>query len=129
MAADGGGQIPFRDLSLGGSGSRGSTGGGQASFIFDLYPGRSFTTLAGSGRTGCRLHGAKSGSGQISDDALHVAIAVVGGIQVIVSWNFKHLVNFQRESGFNGVNLLQGYPSVRILSPLELIYDDEEKDL
>ena len=63
------------------------------------------------------------------DDALHVAIAVVGGIQVIVSWNFKHLVNFQREAGFNGVNLLQGYPSVRILSPLELIYDDEEKDL
>jgi predicted nucleic acid-binding protein len=62
------------------------------------------------------------------DDALHVAIAVVGGIQVIVSWNFKHLVNFQREAGFNGVNLLQGYPSVRILSPLELIYDDEEKD-
>ena len=38
------------------------------------------------------------------------AIAVVGGIQVIVSWNFKHLVNFQREAGFNGVNLLQGYP-------------------
>ncbi|HEV3271966.1 MAG TPA: PIN domain-containing protein [Candidatus Methylacidiphilales bacterium] len=63
------------------------------------------------------------------DDALHVAIAVVGGIQVIVSWNFKHLVNFQREAGFNGVNLLQGYPSVRILSPLELIYDDEEKDI
>jgi predicted nucleic acid-binding protein len=64
------------------------------------------------------------------DDALHVAIAVVNGIQVIVSWNFKHLVNFQREAGFNGVNLLQGYPSVRILSPLELIYDDsEEKDL
>jgi len=63
------------------------------------------------------------------DDALHVAIAVVVGIQVIVSWNFKHLVNFQREAGFNGVNLLQGYPSVRILSPLELIYDDEEKDL
>ena len=63
------------------------------------------------------------------DDALHVAIAVVGGIQVIVSWNFKHLVNFQREAGFNGVNLLQGYPSVRILSPLELIYDDEKKDL
>jgi len=62
-----------------------------------------------------------------ADDATHVAIAVVNGIQVIVSWNFKHLVNLQREAEFNGVNLLQGYPSVRIISPLELIYDDSEE--
>lgn len=37
-----------------------------------------------------------------------------------------HLVNVRREAGFNAVNLLQGYPSVRIVSPLELIHEDEE---
>jgi predicted nucleic acid-binding protein len=60
-----------------------------------------------------------------ADDALHVAIATVHQIKLIVSWNFKHMVNYHRESGFNGVNLLQGYPSIRILSPLELLHDDE----
>ena len=42
------------------------------------------------------------------------------------------MVNVRREAGFNAVNLLQGYGSVRILSPLELIYeylDEEEKEL
>jgi len=49
---------------------------------------------------------------------------------VIVSWNFHHLVNLRREAGFNAVNLLQGYPAVRIVSPLELIHEnDEDKDL
>lgn len=60
------------------------------------------------------------------DDARHVAVAVVHGIPVIASWNFKHLVNLQRETGFNAVNLLQGYPSVRIVSPLELIHESDE---
>jgi hypothetical protein len=48
---------------------------------------------------------------------------------VIVSWNFRHLANLRREAGFNAVNLLQGYPQVRILSPLELIHENEDEDL
>ena len=65
-----------------------------------------------------------------TDDARHVAIATVQGIAVIVSWNFHHLANLRREAGFNAVNLLQGYPQVRILSPLELIHEnDEDEDL
>ena len=63
---------------------------------------------------------------KFADDARHVAIAVVNGVGIVASWNFKHLVNLQREAGFNAVNLLQGCPAVRIVSPLELIYDDEE---
>lgn len=63
------------------------------------------------------------------DDARHVAVASVQGIAVIVSWNFRHLANLRRETGFNGVNLLQGYPQVRILSPLELIHENEDEDL
>ena len=62
-----------------------------------------------------------------ADDARHVAIAVAHGITVIVSWNFKHLVNLRREAGFNSVNILLGYPSVRIVSPLELVYGNEEE--
>lgn len=65
-----------------------------------------------------------------ADDARHVAIAAVHGFAVIVSWNFHHLVNLRREAGFNAVNLLQGYPPVRIVSPLELIHEnDEDEDL
>ena len=44
--------------------------------------------------------------------------------------HFRHLINLRREAGFNAVSLLQGYPAVRIVSPLELIHgNDEDKDL
>jgi hypothetical protein len=66
-------------------------------------------------------------SATYADDARHVAIAVVHRVTVIASWNFKHLVNLRREAGFNSVNILLGYPSVRTVSPLELIYADEEE--
>jgi len=62
-----------------------------------------------------------------AEDALHVAIATVHHIHIIVSWNFKHLVNIHRENAFNGVNMLQGYPATRIISPLELRYDNEDE--
>lgn len=59
------------------------------------------------------------------DDALHVAAATLSPAKAIVSWNFRHLVNIRREEGFNGVNLLNGYRQIRILSPAEVI-DYEE---
>ena len=61
-----------------------------------------------------------------ADDARHVAIAVVYEIHLLVSWNFRHMVNVRRSDAFNAVNLLQSYPAIRIISPLELIYGDEE---
>ncbi len=64
------------------------------------------------------------------DDARHVAVCTVARIEYLVSWNFKHLANVRRESGFNAVNLLQGYSSVRIVAPTFLIHGhDQEKDL
>ncbi len=60
------------------------------------------------------------------DDALHVAACSLAGISPLVSWNFKHLVNLRREYGFNAVNLLHGRPLLRIVSPLELIDENEE---
>lgn len=61
-------------------------------------------------------------SPKYAEDAGHVAICTVARIDYLVSWNFRHLVNVRREAGFNSVNLLQGYQSVRIVSPMELIY-------
>ena len=63
------------------------------------------------------------------DDARHVAIATTHGIGIIVSWNFKHLANYQRESDFNRVNSVYGYPAVRIISPSELVYGNEDQNL
>jgi predicted nucleic acid-binding protein len=64
---------------------------------------------------------------KFDDDARHVAICTIARVEYLVSWNFKHLVNARREAGFNAVNLLQGYPAVRIVSPTFLIHGHEEK--
>jgi predicted nucleic acid-binding protein len=61
-----------------------------------------------------------------TDDARHVAVCTVARSDYLVSWNFKHLVNVDREKGFNAVNLLQGYASISIINPLELIYGDAD---
>jgi predicted nucleic acid-binding protein len=62
-----------------------------------------------------------------SDDARHVAVCTVARIDYLVSWNFRHLVNVEREKGFNVVNLLQGYATLRIVNPLELIYGNQSE--
>ncbi len=54
------------------------------------------------------------------DDALHVALATVAECDVIVSWNFKHIVNFRKIPQFNAVNVLRGYRQIAIYSPLEM---------
>jgi hypothetical protein len=58
--------------------------------------------------------------------SLHVAQATVAGCHLIVSWNFKHIVHFQKISSYNAVNTLHGYGSIAIHSPLEVIADEEE---
>ncbi len=61
------------------------------------------------------------------DDALHVALATVSGCDVIVSWNFKHIVHYQKIPLYNAINALEGYDSILIHSPLEVIeYEDED---
>ncbi|MDQ6950079.1 MAG: type II toxin-antitoxin system VapC family toxin [Mariprofundales bacterium] len=59
------------------------------------------------------------------DDALHVAISTVSGCDLIVSWNFKHIVHFDKIPKYNAVNTLHGYAHIGIYSPLEVIdYDN-----
>ena len=61
-----------------------------------------------------------------ADDAAHVAVATVAGADLIISWNFRHIVNFRRIQGFNSVNVRMGYQPITILSPREVINVDEE---
>lgn len=65
------------------------------------------------------------GPGSLAD-ALHVAMATVRGVDVFVSWNFKHIVNLGRIRLFNAVNLEQGYGLIEIRTPKEVLYEEED---
>lgn len=57
-------------------------------------------------------------------DAQHIAMATVARVDVLVSWNFKHIVNLQRIHGYNSVNLRRGYPLIEIRAPREVSSDE-----
>jgi hypothetical protein len=63
-------------------------------------------------------------TGTMRADAQHIAIATVARVDVLVSWNFKHIVNLQRIHGYNTVNLRQGYPMIEIRTPREVLSDE-----
>jgi hypothetical protein len=54
------------------------------------------------------------------DDARHIALATVAGADLIVSWNFKHIVHFEKIQRFNAVNMEMGYKPILIHSPREV---------
>jgi predicted nucleic acid-binding protein len=54
-------------------------------------------------------------------DALHIAVAVINGIEAIVSWNFEHIVKLKTRVMVNGVNRLLGYHEIEICSPEEVV--------
>lgn len=54
------------------------------------------------------------------DDALHIAIATVSLVDILVSWNFKHILNYSKMRQFNVVNLRCGYNLINIRSPREV---------
>jgi predicted nucleic acid-binding protein len=55
------------------------------------------------------------------NDAYHIAHATVNRIDILVSWNFRHIVNLNKIRLFNAVNLKLGYPVIDIRSPKELL--------
>ena len=55
------------------------------------------------------------------EDCLHIALATVYRADILVSWNFKHIVNVKRIRGYNAVNLKYGYATIDIRSPKEII--------
>jgi predicted nucleic acid-binding protein len=59
-------------------------------------------------------------------DAMHVAVATVSGCRAIVSWNFKHIVNFRRIPLYNEVNRVAGYAPIAIHTPPEVASYEED---
>ena len=59
------------------------------------------------------------------DDCRHIALATINKADVLVSWNFKHIVNLDRIKGYNGINLKYGYSVIEIRTPKELLNYDK----
>lgn len=59
------------------------------------------------------------------DDGLHIALASVAEADVLVSWNFKHIVHFDKIRLFNSVNLELGYKPLQIYSPREVTQEGD----
>lgn len=55
------------------------------------------------------------------DDCVHIALATIHKVDILVSWNFKHIVNIYRIRGYNSVNLRAGYKILEIRSPKDII--------
>lgn len=59
------------------------------------------------------------------DDCVHIATATICKADILISWNFKHIVNVYRIRGYNSINLRMNYPTLEIRSPKEIIeYED-----
>ena len=50
----------------------------------------------------------------------HIALATIAEVDAIVSWNFKHIVHFEKIQKFNAVNIEMGYKPISIYSPREV---------
>ncbi len=60
------------------------------------------------------------------EDCRHIALATIHKVDVLASWNFKHIVNLDRIKGYNSVNLRFGYSMIEIRSPKDLVnYENE----
>lgn len=58
-------------------------------------------------------------------DCLHIALATIHNANILVSWNFKHIVNVVRILGYNSVNLTESYKQLDIRSPRELLEHED----
>lgn len=54
-------------------------------------------------------------------DAHHIALATIARADLVVSWNFKHVVHWDKIRMFNAVNLQEGYHQIDIRSPKEIV--------
>lgn len=59
---------------------------------------------------------------KFESDAQHIAMATILKIDSLISWNFKHMVNFFRIKQYNSINLKFGYQTIDIRTPKEVIY-------
>jgi hypothetical protein len=62
---------------------------------------------------------------QYPEDALHIAVAAVNGIEVLITWNFAHLNNPFTRTMIRQIVENEGYACPEICSPEELLEVDE----
>ena len=55
------------------------------------------------------------------NDAYHIALASANRVDCLISWNFKHIVNYNKIKMFNAINMRLGYPLIDIRSPFEFL--------
>ena len=60
-------------------------------------------------------------------DCQHIAMATLSKADVLVSWNFKHIVNLDRIRGYNGINYQSGHSMIEIRTPKEITHYGKEE--
>jgi len=55
------------------------------------------------------------------DDARHIAVAVINDVDVIITWNCKHMAQVEKKRMINAVNMMLGYRQIDIVTPLEVV--------
>jgi len=59
------------------------------------------------------------------DDCIHIAAATINKVDILVSWNFKHIVNVYRIRGYNSINIRSNYVVLEIRSPKEVLKNED----
>jgi predicted nucleic acid-binding protein len=81
-----------------------------------------FVELSDEAETLAQLYISEKALGKASEnDAYHIALASANRVDCLISWNFKHIVNFDKIKMFNAINMRFGYPLIDIRSPLEFL--------
>ena len=60
------------------------------------------------------------------DDAQHIAASMVAGCDILVSWNFRHMVNYKMIDGVRIVSAITKYRDVSICTPTMLFGGDND---
>jgi predicted nucleic acid-binding protein len=55
------------------------------------------------------------------DDGLHIAVATVHDMDVVVSWNLRHMVKLRTRREVRAINIMEGYREIEICTPMEVI--------
>ena len=61
------------------------------------------------------------------DDCQHIAAAILAGCDIIISWNFKHIVNVKTIRGVKIITTLEGYKDLLIYPPSVLIESEDDE--
>lgn len=70
----------------------------------------------------------ENGFGKTSfDECVHIALTTIHQVGILVSWNFKPIVNVYRIRGYNSVNLRLGYKTLEIRSLNDIVSDENEE--